>query len=654
MNQPTSETNPRTDIQALRGLAVLLVVFYHARLGQPVAGYLGVDIFFVISGFLITGVVKKSIEQDRFSFTQFYFRRAKRLLPAAYVTFLLTALCSPFILGSEELDDLVAQMIGAITFTANIVLWQQAGYFEGPAELKPLLHVWSLSIEEQYYFLLPATLVLIPRRLWLRATIAIAILSLALCVVGGYWKPIANFYLLPTRAWELAIGSIGAFLIHRPSTRSLARRLFWPSALVLAVIPFVGIGGNHPGIAALLVCLATLVLILDGRLAHTRSRPITGVARIGDMSYSLYLVHWPLFAFLANAWVGATPGDLPTPLGLATVALSFMLAYLLYRYVENPLRHADIRFSWPILRRTVVLSITLGALPFGLARAFETSTDFDHLRRVNLGLHGACDVEEFKGDPRCMTSPAASLLLWGDSYAMHLAPGLQAELGASAGMVQATRSACGPLLDLAPVESLYRKGYNDAWAESCIAFNDSVLEYLAEHPELRTVVLSSIFRPYLSAQDFHLLLREGEEFVSLEPGSSPAVQALARTIASIRALGRKVVIVAPPPSLDFNIGACLERSLEHRLVLGAPEDCTIDQKRYETMQKDVLDLLAEIERTSNVGIIRFDPALCSEGRCRSQLDQALVYRDAGHLSHDGSRVLAQRISLMARIDELAR
>ena len=215
MNRSSPKTSTRIDIQALRGLAVLLVVFYHARLGPPVAGYLGVDIFFVISGFLITGLVRKSIERGDFSFTQFYFRRAKRLLPAAYVTFLVTVLCAPVILGSEELNDLVAQVVGAVTFTANIVLWQQAGYFEGPAELKPLLHVWSLSIEEQYYFLLPASLVLIPRRFWLPAAIATAALSLALCIVGGYWKPIATFYLLPTRAWELAIGSIGALVIHR-------------------------------------------------------------------------------------------------------------------------------------------------------------------------------------------------------------------------------------------------------------------------------------------------------------------------------------------------------------------------------------------------------------------------------------------------------
>lgn len=654
MARPPTETSNRIDIQALRGLAVLLVVFYHARLGQPVAGYLGVDIFFVISGFLITGLVKKGIERGDFSFTQFYFRRAKRLLPAAYVTFLVTVLCAPFILGSEELNDLVAQVVGAVTFTANIVLWQQAGYFEGPAELKPLLHVWSLSIEEQYYFLLPASLALIPRRFWLPAAILTAALSLALCIVGGYWKPIATFYLLPTRAWELAIGSIGALVIDRHAVRLLADRLFWPSAVVLALTPFLSIEGSHPGIAALLVCVATLLLILSGRLAQSKSRPVTALARVGDMSYSLYLVHWPIFAFLSNAWVGATPGELPMFLSLPAVALSFTLAYLLYRYVENPVRHADIHFSWSMLRRTAAISFALTALPFGMARAFETETDFEHLRRVNVGLHGACDAKVFKGDARCMTSPTASLLLWGDSYAMHLAPGLQAEGSASPGIIQATRSACGPLLDLAPVERMYRKGYNEAWAQSCMAFNDSVLSYLAQHPHIHTVVLSSSFRPYLEPENYHLLRREGPTFATVEPGTKPTIEALARTISQIRALGRKVVIVAPPPALDFNIGACLERSLEERLVIGAPEDCTIDQREYEAMHADILAVLSEIEQTANVSIIRFDPLLCDGHKCRTQLGDTLIYRDSGHLSYDGSRELATSIQLYGMTQDLAR
>ena len=140
---------------------MLLVVFYHVKIGSVTAGYLGVDVFFVISGYLITTLVASGIERGNFRLTDFYFRRAKRLLPAAYVTFAVTAVLAPWFLNQRELRDLAAQVVGAVSFTGNLVLWQQTGYFEGAGDLKPLLHVWSLAIEEQYYFLLPAALLLV-------------------------------------------------------------------------------------------------------------------------------------------------------------------------------------------------------------------------------------------------------------------------------------------------------------------------------------------------------------------------------------------------------------------------------------------------------------------------------------------------------------
>ena len=214
----------RIDIQALRGLAVLLVILQHAKAGFIEAGFLGVDIFFVISGFLITGMLAKAIARGSFSFSEFYFRRAKRLLPAAYVTFATTAVLSYFLLDAAEWHDFTVQLAGAVTFTGNLALWQQTGYFEGAAALKPLLHVWSLAVEEQYYLLLPAAMALVPRRYWTAGNALLLFASLALCVVLTFSSPNAAFYLLPARAWELALGSLAALWTARgPAPKSSSR-----------------------------------------------------------------------------------------------------------------------------------------------------------------------------------------------------------------------------------------------------------------------------------------------------------------------------------------------------------------------------------------------------------------------------------------------
>lgn len=203
MTKTISKNRPfRTDIQALRGLAVSIVLLYHAKLGIFENGYLGVDIFFVISGFLITHLIKTEIDSGKFHLPRFYWNRAKRLLPAAYVTFFFIAILSPFILNNTALDGLRAQMIGAVTFTSNIILWRQSGYFTADAGLQPLLHTWSLAIEEQFYLILPAILLITPRRLWLKATIIALIAGITLCFITVQFKPSISFYLLPFRAWE--------------------------------------------------------------------------------------------------------------------------------------------------------------------------------------------------------------------------------------------------------------------------------------------------------------------------------------------------------------------------------------------------------------------------------------------------------------------
>lgn len=645
----------RTDIQALRGLAVLLVLLFHARFSFLPAGYLGVDVFFVISGFLITGLIVKAVDQGRFRFADFYWRRAKRLLPAAYVTFFLTALLAPLFLGQAELRDFGKQLLGALTFTGNIALWQQTGYFEGAGEQKPLLHVWSLALEEQYYFLLPAMLVWLPVRHRLKLAVLACLASLGLCLIGNLYKPIATFYLLPTRWWELGIGSIGALAYGQSRPYLLARWLFWPSLLVLILVPAFPLGRSHPGLDAVLVCIATLMLILRNHPGLNASLPTRALAWVGNFSYSLYLVHWPLFAFANNAWTGEPVGELPLLARLALLAASLLLGWLLYRWVELPVRDAKIDFSPRLLVKGLSVSLVLLLTGFGVASIGAGDGRHQWARRANMGFGDACEYQtDFQPRAECRNRERPALLVWGDSYAMHLVPGLAAVSG-EAGVIQATRSACGPLQDAAAVERVPRAGYNEQWAERCMAFNRSVLDWLRGADSVKWVVLSSYWLQYVDNGQYQLRERiSGTQPKTTAVNPTLALAGLQRTVQQIRAMGKKVVLVAPPPGSKFDIGACLQRQAEGRISFGAPDDCAIDLRQYHRSRAAILDLLQRVPAEVGVEVLRFDPYLCDSRRCVTALGDTFVYRDAGHLSYAGSTLLAQRADLFRRVGELAR
>lgn len=638
------KTKLRKDIQALRGIAVLLVVFYHAKLpGLEYAGYLGVDLFFVISGFLITGIIRDGIEAGSFSFLGFYFRRAKRLLPAAFVVIAFVVLFAPFVLTEIALDDLREQVIGSLLFVANFVIWNQTGYFEAAAETKPLLHFWSLAVEEQYYFVMPILLFFLPRKSWLQVVTAISVASFVASLYLASHDPDAAFYLPFTRMWEIGLGSMAAIAHSRLIGSRWLPAARIPAVILILGVPFFTTGLPHPGIDALLICGATLVIILGHNASRWEtSRPVRAVARVGDISYSLYLVHWPLLVFTRAAYLDEPP---LTAIWIA-VALSFVLSVALYLFVEEPFRKAKPTKSWHLVSGLVACSAVIAASPSIVAAVTAPDADYQHIRRTNYGVAFKCSLkadEAFTIKEDCKTNDHPKVLVWGDSYAMAWSSVLMGPLR-DHGMQQITMGACDPLYHVARFTKK-NSYYNRDFATACLNFNSNVLDYAKSSEDIEVVVIAGRLQSPLSKSNQLLTQTDEGEYEVQEVSTEIVTEALAALAMELHKAGKKVVFIAPPPSDGSDIGSCLERRARGKLTFGPQSDCTIKESANRKYRGRTLDMMADAARSADVELLDVFGFLCEGGVCRTEIDGTILYRDYSHLTYDGAALIGARSTL---------
>jgi len=338
----------RKEIDGLRAIAVIPVIFYHAGYQLFGGGFVGVDVFFVISGYLITTIILNDLESKKFSLLNFYERRARRILPALFLVVLCCVPAAWFMLLPDEMEEFSKSLIAVSTFTSNIHFWQDdGGYFAGPSELKPLIHTWSLAIEEQFYIILPIFLVLtwrLGRRFLLVSLLTSFVISLSLAHWGSQFRPSAAFYLLPTRAWELLIGSFVAFYLQRNeilfSNFASNALSTLGLAMILTSVFLFNSTTPFPGLAALAPTLGTALVILFANrrtlvFALLSHRAMVG---IGLISYSLYLWHQPLLAFSRIFFIeGHNERLIPFLL-----AISVLLAWISWKYIEMPFRKESV------------------------------------------------------------------------------------------------------------------------------------------------------------------------------------------------------------------------------------------------------------------------------------------------------------------------
>lgn len=647
----------RPDIDGLRTVAILPVVLFHAGLPFMKGGYVGVDVFFVLSGFLITTIIARELDEERFSLLGFYERRARRILPALLFVIVGTLIAGAFILLPDALDRLGASVTATALFGSNIYFWRTLGYFAPAAEFEPLLHTWSLAVEEQFYIFFPLIMMAIyafAQKARVAAIIGIlTAISLVLAVIAVETFTMAAFYLTPFRAWELGLGSLLA-VTRLPAIRSTAiREIIAFGALLAILIPvfFYTPMTPFPGLAAIPPVVGTAALVYIGKQENVVSRTLSmrPFVLVGLISYSLYLWHWPILALMR---ANKAAIELSFVEACIAVALSFVLAIFSYRVVEQPFRKRQFLAKRnPILVTSAASLVVFCALGIGihLAQGFPARVSPDvtlaaaaakdrspyrrdcHDRTPSQGLCviGA-DIDEFE-----VSSGNADFLIWGDSHADALAPAAQqAAQSIGARVAIATSTAC------IPVARLGREG--GKFNAQCEAFNDGIVEILTETDRYPTVILSA--RWAFSAEGTRYGEEEGGDVsltwenplqpVDAKPSANAAIltAALDQTVATIRATGRRVIILGPTPEIGWNV----PQRLAHSRWSGQPTPPVPSEEAVELRTQRAVALLMSVAAENGADYIDTLEPICTGG-CKIFAGDAIAFADDDHLTATGAR-----------------
>jgi peptidoglycan/LPS O-acetylase OafA/YrhL len=652
-SEGTADRSYRPDIDGIRAIAILSVVLYHAALPSITGGFTGVDIFFVISGYLIGGHIFSEVRSGSFSFLRFYQRRAKRILPAFYAVLIFTILASMFLLSPREALVFGRSSFAATLSSSNILFWYSFNYFDPQGSFNPLLMTWSLGVEEQFYAVIPLLMVLLARirRNWLLPAILIVCLlsfSLAWCELGIY--PMNVFYLLPERAWELGVGV--ALAVAEQSRRSaplparLANLLSLAGlALMLAPMFLLNARSPFPGPAALPSVLgAALVIAAPAAWINRRLLALPPLVFIGRISYSWYLWHWPLLAFLQIA----SQKKVPPEAALLAVIASLAAAVLSYYLIEQPFRKST-RPPAPLLMRYAVASAAVLALCASVWVSKGFPQRFPQLAAVDSMAKSMdsdpCLVTSGKVNlsPRCYDAadPRPSIALWGDSHTASLAPSLRSLANAQGyGFVQLTHTSCPPLTGAA----IYTTR-NPRDPRNCMRFNSQALELLRGDPRVRIVVLNGWWR--VSCEDCWLFTgsKADRQDFSQQAAIDLFRQSLAATIQGLRAAGKQVIVMSDVPSFDFDplmrfrtAHIPVRRALA--LWMGAetaagPGSSPPAETASAALANNQLKIV--IGGLDGVLFIDLKSELCpDDGPCAYRIGDHPLYRDHHHVSLDGA------------------
>ena len=634
----------RRDIDGLRALAILPVLLFHAGIPGFSGGYVGVDIFFVISGYLITGLIAGEMEEGRFSLLRFYERRARRILPALLVVMLV---CLPFaheLLLPHEYRSFASSVQATLGFYSNVFFLGQSGYFADDVSTMPLLHTWTLAVEEQFYLVFPLLLLLFAAawgvRSWRRAVAVLLLLSFAGAVYLAHVDADSAFYL--GRGWELMLGAfLGVKGVPAPRSTRLATALGVAGLTMILAAVFLYEGATTFSPAAMLLpCVGAALIIHAGtgwaepvgpanRLLATRL-PVA----IGLISYSLYLWHWPIIVFLQL-------GLMQEPLGAwawLALGLSAGLSVLTWRYVEQPFRRRGAG-KIPVRRLAMVLG-GFAVVLFSAALAIRFSDgapwrlpaqalEYLEVKKGRRAALGDCDGGDnvARTPDNCsigVEGSAANVLLWGDSHARTLAATIeQLTDAADLGGIGLVRGGCPPLVGVDREDS----------PGECLEFGQSVKEYIDDN-DVDVVVLHARWPMYVEGTRYGL----EDGIVDLTGSDNAAVvrDKLGELIAYLKAKNIDVVLVGSVPEAGFDVA----NTLAIAAWRGDPdENLSIARKAVDARQARAAQMLRDLAQHYGVPLIEPTAALCDSDHCYLEREGESLYADEDHLSPYGVALL---------------
>jgi peptidoglycan/LPS O-acetylase OafA/YrhL len=653
---PAGHIGYRADIDGLRAVSVLAVVGFHAFPSLIPGGFIGVDIFFVISGFLISSIIFTTVENGQLSFVDFYTRRINRIFPALIIVILASYLIGWIALLPDEFEQLGKHIAGATAFISNFILWSEVDYFDQAAESKPLLHLWSLSVEEQFYIIWPLLVFLIWRkkRTFLIILISIGVTSFLFNVFALRRDPALAFYSPAARFWELMIGGALAYLSLKSTTaiNSFNNNLISALGVLLLGIGIATIDKERafPGWLALLPTLGAALLIAATQKSWINSQILSNGAAVwfGKISYPLYLWHWPLLSFAAIMEQG-TPS---VTIRIAAVLISVILAWLTYRVVEMPIRFGG-NGSFKAVCAAAAL-IAIGTVGFMTLQAEGIKTRSHVAHFVTNAKHWRKEVRQsYVSDcpsgleqyVECFLFPDAQdadVIMIGDSHADHLIPGLAhhkpSNLKVGALLLN---GGCPPLFGVerlrqgVPMENYGRKGAR------CSEINTARLGYILKS-RAKTVLISLTAldynnnkRPYEGGQNPKYAYQD-------VPGGSHDVFSLAlnETVKKFVDAGKDVILVYDNPSFKIDkLAACLQPGRPLHLPGSVePISCEVPRIAAEKEQDAVDALYQKLSQEFPSQVKVFDSLkyLCIRETCPMRQEGVLLYRDQNHLSYEGS------------------